>query len=98
IDEPRPASANPASAMPIQANPNVLVPLSPPCQSNLNPALSNPPNCNSEVAAAPGAGPGYIPPYATQANVFVAQQVDASHIVWLGVPIDPPGSTGLLVL
>lgn len=108
IDEPRPAAPNPALSFftPAQPNPNVIVPQSAPCLGNTSGPLSAPANCNSLVGIASGTAPAvciagtscYTPPYATQANVYIAKQQDTSHVTWLGVPIDPPGTVGSLTL
>lgn len=97
------STANPATFTPLtQPNPNVQVHQSAPCFSNTSGPLSLPANCNAEVAIpsttapAPGAATAYVPPYLTQANIFLAHQQDVSHVTWLGVPVDPPGTTGIL--
>jgi len=37
-------------------------------------------------------------PYQTQPNVFTGQQASASSVVFLGVPIDAPGTTGARII
>lgn len=70
-----------------------------PCQSNTTGPGSTPAYCNVEAGTFSAANStAYVPPYQTQPNVFVAHQQDPSHVAWLGVPIDPPGTTRQLVI
>ena len=90
IDEPvtTPASAqNPPTSQvpqPVTAPPQNV------CSSNTAGG------CNAEVGTNNGIAPG-LPgaapsPYQTQPNIFVAQVTAANQVVWLGVPIDAPGT------
>src|SRR5260370_1449139 len=63
---------------------------------------TSPALCNVEFGTWDGTGanlPGAngstnVSPYATQANVFVAQVTGANQVTWLGVPVDAPGTNG----
>ncbi len=90
IDEPvtTPASAqNPPTSQvpqPVTAPPQNV------CSSNTAGG------CNAELGTNNGIAPG-LPganpsPYQTQPNIFVAVQTAANQVVWLGVPIDAPGT------
>lgn len=94
IDEPQPAAPNPANATINVPFPGHPVSQSAPCLGNTSGPLSTPANCN--VIA--GAGLNSAPVYIGNSNIYIAKQQDTSHVTWLGVPIDPPGTIGSLVL
>ena len=103
IDEPNPATPNPAG-VPLPSNPsnntvtgapNPTIQQSAPCFSNTSGIGTS---CNNITGTA-GTGTGGDPydPVArpgVTANIFVARQAAANQVVWLGVPIDAPGTTG----
>ncbi len=88
IDDPFPASPNPVT--PRQASiPNQKV-----CYSNGTPASAA--NCNYLVGTGGGGIQNPNSPYlaAGASTVFVGQQGAVNQVAWLGIPVDPPGTTG----
>src|SRR5262249_2998816 len=88
IDEPVPTSPNPSTA-PLPPNPAGFaapVQQSAPCFSNTLGSQSNPVNCNVVAGTTAATDPYAFP----NSNIYVAHQVAANTITWLGVPIDAP--------
>jgi len=83
IDDPHPATPVPANAVPPAGSPPQKL-------------------CTPVAVACPEtgtfAGVGSVSPYQAQPNVFLGQQNSASSVVFLGVPIDAPGTTGVRVI
>ncbi len=110
---PSPANTkNPSNATITQPFTTAVVNQSAPCLGNTTGTLSTPTNCNvipGNFAGQPYTTPSYAQTTCPPANVggsanlqcsniYIARQQDASHITWLGVPIDPPGTSGNLTL
>jgi len=89
IDEPHPA---PAAAIP---NNSVVLP---PDGSPLQSLCTENGQGNSCPETGTFVGVPSPSPYATQPNVFSGQQNSASSVVFLGVPIDAPGTAGQRVI
>jgi len=83
IDDPHPATPVPANAVPPPGSPLQKL-------------------CVPQGVACPETGTfaGFPSPspYQTEPNVFSGQQNSASSVVFLGVPIDAPGTTGVRVV
>ena len=83
IDDPHPAAPIQTNAVPEAGSP---------------PQILATPQGLSHAETGTFAGVPSPSPYQTQANVFSGQQNSASSIVFLGVPIDAPGTTGVRVI
>jgi len=83
IDDPHPLTPIPTNAVPVPGSPAQIL-------------------CTPQGVSCPEHGTFVgVPspsPYQTQPNVFSGQQNSASSIVFLGVPIDAPGTTGVRVI
>jgi len=97
IDEPHPDPAVAAGNSPIPDATVITPPAGSPSQS-----LCTAPFNSGQGNACPETGTFVgIPspdPYATQPNVFSGRQNSASSVVFLGVPIDAPGTSGTRVI
>jgi len=105
IDDPYPTVTNPgANPAPVTIPANS--PAQKVCFSNLTPIAGQ---CNYMVGTFTAGGPGtaygsanspyLFPPgsngaAAAPSTIYVAHQSAANIVTWLGVPIDPPGTTG----
>jgi len=83
IDDPHPAAPIPHTAQPAQGSP---------------PQILCSPIGSACAELGTFAGVPSPSPYQTQPNVFLGQQNSASSVVFLGVPIDAPGTTGVRVI
>ncbi len=90
IDEPFPAAPHIATPPGTEGTP-VNSPAQKICYSNGTPTVGQ---CNYLLGTGGGGYGVATDPYIDNSTVYVAQQAAANQVTWLGVPIDPPGSSG----